>query len=298
MRLEDIAASIAADPEREAKYAREMCRNLKGRVRKNLSTLVTLGIVLLILASRLFHYCAVSPGVFSMLVAILGLMGGVLVMWYLITWELTFDGETGFLSYHTLLQGTVSFHVSEIENFRTTSAYHRSTRSRYFIEKLYIEAGETRIHITLNKRHTDKLSFGMNMGDTDSDKLLQYLELYQKCIATPAEGLAMSGIDPRIAAAIAKEKAAEVVVTDEKTEPVLPENVSEETRAAASVPEENASAEEKKQVDVDALFNNVLRQYGKDTPSGSSSSSGSTGQKDAADVDALFDNVLRQFGKK
>lgn len=327
MRLEDIAASFRIDPERERKFALEMSRNLKGSVKRNALQVGCAAILILVLSMGSFILCEAQPGIVSMMMMMISLLGGVLVLWYMLTWELTFNGETGFFSYHTLFKGTINFHVSEITDFRDSIEQYRSRFGTYLIDCISFKVDDTRIVVKVG-RVGSKLFWGGG-GYTNANKLKQYMELYQKCIASPETDLTMNGVDPRIAAAIAHAKIEEqmrsqhsgntapenapdinvdpgisaAIVNAKMEEQVrpgktAPENAPETTEEAAdtsasepvsdSPKVESPASEQKKEIDVDALFNNVLTQYGKSSSSGGCSSSS---------ADLLFQSVFDKLKK-
>lgn len=291
MRLEDIAAAYEVDPEKEKRFARQICQSLRGRVSVGIWNLVgdavSIGFLFLILF-WMFHGL---PGGFLMLLHVPVILVCVIHLWYQLSWELTFDGESGFFSYRTLFHEEIRFHVSEISRFRVEEVSMRRRRSIYKGEVLVIEVGGEKI-VVLVKKHFIKGNPVFDGGYTNAGKLVEYLEMYRRFIAPAEWGLVTDGVDPGIAAAIAREKAASVKAEQKKVslekaeaekislEKAEPEKVSLEKTDAEKVSLEKAEPDaptvqeasagkkvtpevETPQVDVDALFNSVLKEYGK-----------------------------------
>jgi len=323
MKLSDILSVYHTDPKESRKYAKEICSNLRGTVQKNFgSKMVSLLFSVLIASQLLF-----ISGVFGMLLMISVTMG--LVVWnmYNFSWKLTFDGATGFFSFHTMFKGTIRFHVSEIGRIRTVTTSNKGERT----ECLCIPVDNIKIMVVLRKYYLIRPRSENNYRgcDTNAEKLEQYLTLYQHFLADDGNFNVMDdSLSPAVRKAIAEQRrmsegyipkqvnvpteipsipenssTPEIPATSQKPEtPVKLEKSAPEkidlSKSTAPIPTELPKAQDsafpdpamKKDVDADALFNSVLNQFGKSPVSSSS--------KSTKDVDALFDNVLKQFGKK
>ena len=206
MKLNDILVTYHTDPEKSRKYAKEICSNLHGTVQKSLESRLTLLLISAFVILQTIINCTVHSGVFSMLLMIVVSMG--LVVWnmYFLSWELTFDGATGFFSFHTMFKGTIRFHASEIGRIHTVTLHNRGQRT----ECLCIPIHNTKIMVALRKYYFRPSQTNNNYQgcDTNAEKLEQYLTLYQQFLAKEADfNTALDdGLSPAVRMAIAQQK--------------------------------------------------------------------------------------------
>ena len=329
MKLNDILSTYHTDPKKSRKYAKEICSNLHGTVQKSVDSKLTLLLISAIIIFEMITLCINRSGIFSMLLMIVVSMG--LVVWnmYFFSWELTFDGATGFFSFHTMFKGTIRFHASEIGRIHTVTLHNRGQRT----ECLCLPVDNIEIRVVLRKYYLrpSNTENSYQGCDTNAEKLEQYLTLYQQFLAKEADfNTALDdGLSPAVRRAIAQQKRQEesyipkqanipqempsvpesspVSETPVKLEKSAPKTVTLSKKTESVIPEPQKAQNSpfpdptisafpdpamKKEVDTDALFNGVLNQFGKAPVSSSPKS------KKDVDADALFDNVLKQFGKK
>lgn len=327
MKLNDILSAYHTDPAKNKKYAKEICSNLRGTVKPNITSKLSILLVTGAVVLWSIQFCSEHSGVLSMLFMIVATMGMVVLNMYMFSWELTFDGSTGFFNFHTMFGGTIRFHVSEIEAVQNYTSSYRGKRTDY----LTLVVNQKKIPVALRSYYVRPSQNENNYtgGYDDAEKLEQYLGLYRQFLASDSYGIAQNdGLSPAVRAAIAQQQNGYIPkrvepVTEmpsipempsletavnlqkesappEKTVPI-PEKISLQKETESNFPDpakpQNSAfpdpAMSRKEVNADALFNDVLGQFGKapsPPPSGKS--------KKEADVDALFDNVLKQFGKK
>ena len=288
MDLQDILSSYQLSPEAEERFSKEVIENLKGSVRIDFGEFVLSLIVVTILGALEELLFVKVGGLVGMLTMIVYLLGAILFLWYLLSWQLDFDGSTGFLNYHTLFQGTTAYHVDELMCYdirtqrwkRTTFESYgekltlaqfldnlRARRTFRIRELLQIRTSDGSITIPLSTAWlSSKLIHGVG-GFRDADKLSHYLELYRRYllkadavipVQTPEEALS-----PAVLMAIEEEKRRSREAVSENTEPEQKPEASKAPQPAPHKPEPATAAPEKPAVDVDKLFESVLRQHGK-----------------------------------
>ena len=320
MKLNDILMTCHVNPMKSRKYAKEICSNLHGTVQKSMVSKI-FSLLFSIFIS--IYMLVISRGVIFMLFSIVFVMALVVMNMYTFSWKLTFNGETGFFSFHTMFKGTITFHVSEIGRITVRKSHYQGRTTEYLI----IPVNHMEISVFLRRYFYSPSKDSYQGGHTDVEKLEQYLTLYQQFLAKDADFMANDDdLSPAVRAAIVAQKRQQGKSSipqqvEPKTEmPSVPE-ISSAPEATVNLKKESAPTEKislrkesdpnfpdpakpqnsafpdpamsRKEVDADALFNDVLGQFGKapsPPPSGKS--------KKETDVDALFDNVLKQFGKK
>ncbi len=261
MQLDEIAAAFTVDPEKEKLFAKQVCSSLHGKVRFGAGHLLLTCIKVLLLIAILYWLTSDS-GILLMLTMVPAVVGGIFWLWYQMSWELAFDGETGFMSFRTLLDGMIRFHVSEIGLIGQDTLIF--DKSLWHKDVLFLTVGEKKIVVELSRYllKMGEIRIGTVGGHTNAEKLQQYLDLYQKFLAAPDFGL-QPDISPAVAAAIAaqKKEAAETVrkatpdeEIQERTEPHFEPDTAAPTSKMPS---------RKSDMDVNALFDSVLREYGK-----------------------------------
>ena len=291
MDLTDILGDFQLSPEAELKFAEKVVRDLKGSVRYGfllrllavLIAVATCGCIISInYIGEAFGIIIGIDGGFSsflyMLLLIAALVGCAVWIWSIFRWELTFDGATGFFVYRTLRGGEFRFHVSEIE--RTYMQSYRFRRSAFVrrLESLVLVVGDREIAVPIrrmffSKKDTSRL---FNSGFTDVEKLSRYIEMYEGTIAPAVrlyeEDTPNDGLSSAVRAAI-KEAQAEKAAAEE-----MQEEIPNVQTADTAAPSERATE--------------------MPSPAPSVPKTEKKPAKDPADVDALFDKVLRQYGKK
>ena len=287
MDLTDILGDFQLSPEAELKFAEKVVRDLKGSVRygfllRLLAVLVavaTCGCIISInyIGEAVGIVIGIDGGATSflyMLLLIAALVGCAIWVWSIFRWELTFDGATGFFVYRTLRGGEFRFHVTEIE--RTYMQSYRFRRSAFVrrLESLVL-VGDREVAVPIRRMFFSKKDSSrlFNSGFTDVEKLSRYIEMYEGTIAPAVrlyeEDTSNDGLSSAVRAAI-KEAQAEKTAAEE-----MQEEIPDVQTADTAAPSERAA----------------------ETPTPSVPKTEKTPAKSAADVDALFDQVLRQYGK-
>ncbi|MBR7037857.1 MAG: hypothetical protein IKI21_01225 [Oscillospiraceae bacterium] len=287
MDISDILGDFQLSPEAELKFAEKVVRDLKGSVRygfllRLLAVLVavaTCGCIIGInYIGEAFGIVIGIDGGFSsflyMLLLIAALVGCAVWVWSIFRWELTFDGATGFFVYRTLRGGEFRFHVSEIE--RTYMQSYRFRRSAFVrrLESLVLVVGDREVAVPIrrvffSKKDTSRL---FNSGFTDVEKLSRYIEMYEGTIAPAVrlyeEDTSNDGLSSAVRAAIKeaqaeKEEEMQEIPDVQTADTAAPSESAAETPAPAPSVPKTEKMPAKSAADVDALFDQVLRQYGK-----------------------------------
>lgn len=299
MQINDIIGGIEVSREAEERHARSVIGSMKGTVRPRLAHRIT--VIVLVTAAMLFSLCylMLSPGILSMLAVLVGFVGGFGLLWYVLSWELKFDGDTGWLSFYSLLTGRNTFSAGEIENiWIKTITLGGGRHVRHTIDLLCIRIEGKEIRMTLRTYYGDN---PRRMGDyeggcTNAGKLWEYLDLYRRFVSEEDMMIHYAGdeagliygektqpgtLGMQIGDLIKKRKkeesdvlldfqaiAAAAAAAKQETAPEpapaaevpAPEPIP---AAEAPVPEPAPAAKDPKpDVDVDALFNQVLREHG------------------------------------
>ena len=330
MDLSELMSSYKISPEAEERFSRSILEHIRGSVRINPGAYVMPGILLMILGGIIMSYCTVHSGIFAMLLIIGYCLMTFLIFWYMLTWRIDFDAESGFVHYHTFFGGTKTYHVNELMGFELQTGrfevptimtgvvrlqrYAELFRARpsvlaHEMLKIHTEEGTIVIPVSSALLQT-KLMRGVG-GYTDGEKLYTYLDLYRRYVVRNQpdvdEQAGNAGLSAGTLAAIEEQKreqesafqfapeagseipelgagehatepeahfvSAEMADISEPEKPVMtPEKPAEIPEKPAMTPEQPekpeapaaAAMEEKPYVDVDALFNDVLKRYGKD----------------------------------
>ncbi len=302
MKLNDILSIYHSDPKESRKYAKEICSNLHGTVQKNFTSRMTSLLFSIVIA---FQMLSIS-GVFGMLLMITVTMG--LVVWnmYNFSWKLTFDGATGFCSFHTMFRGTIRFHVSEIGRVHTVTLNNKGERS----DCLCIPVDNIKIMVVLRKYHLRRPNSENNYqgSDTNAEKLEQYLTLYQQFLAKDAVFIPTSddGLSPAVRDAIAKQRRLEGYIPKQIDTPAempsTPETrVNLEKSARPTVQLEKSAPEkvilQKKPQQVLSEISEPPKAQNSAFPDPTVTAFPDPAMKKEVDADALFNGVLSQFGK-
>lgn len=247
---ESILSGYEVDSEKEKQFAKQVCASLRGRVRVGWGALVMYALNISLLLMLLSVLLRGMPGWLKMILSVPVLMAAAVYIWYLSSWEMTFDGESGYLSYRTLFQEEIRFHVSEISSFRVV-------RRRIFLDNrsaLVLDVNGMTIRVPLGK---PTLQNGMyyHGGFLCADKLLEYLKMHRTYLEpqTRTHVPAADGIAPGVAAAIASMHAGEAA--EEST-------IAPKVSLVKKEPEK--AAPQMSGVDIDMLFDSVVRQYEKE----------------------------------
>jgi len=102
-------------------------------------------------------------------------LGAALWIWYTFSWKLTFDGETNRFSYSSLFHQEIHFHASEIQSCKIERKV-----TRMMMEILYLKIYNQTIIVNLGYMRKKNMKFEKIGGYHNSDKLKEYLELYQE----------------------------------------------------------------------------------------------------------------------
>lgn len=102
-------------------------------------------------------------------------LGAALWIWYMFSWKLTFNGETNRFSYSSLFHQEIHFHVSEIQSCKIERKI-----TRLMTETLYLKIYNQTIIVNLGYMRKKNMKFEKIGGYHNSDKLKEYLELYQE----------------------------------------------------------------------------------------------------------------------
>lgn len=254
MALSDILTSYQLSPEAEARFSKSVIQNIHGSVRTNLGSLLMPAVLFAILGMlelTLFR----MGGLLGMFSLIIYLLGTILFFWEMLSFQLDFDGSTGFVQYHTLLHGTTTYHIDELMMFDVTQQRMQYNRSRMYFRRHGYAAFPSllgfsdafRARGTLRVRElltittasgiiviplaaswfSSKLVHGVG-GFRDSEKFYTYLDLYRRYMLKNeplsdqvAEDVSLS---PAVRAAIAAQLAQQ-----EQDAPHLPESIPELT---------------------------------------------------------------------
>lgn len=344
MPINDILTSYQMSPEAEARFSKSVIRNLKGTVRINYGSYVMPIFLLFILGSLLEMFCSTHPGLLSMVLIILYGLMTVVILWYMLSWRLEFDGSTGFLSYYTLFRGATTYHIDEMMSFtvdvqriqRAERIYRfgrrgvrgavgllygedflesfRARRTLRIRELLQIHTPEGTITIPISSSWlTSKMVHGAG-GYRDAEKLCSYLDLYRRFVYKHNDTMELyreepEGLSPAVRQAIeAQQKADAQAVPEVQTIPeLIPEEHDPLLDLPARAPEKHLSVPDVSvpiSPEPEIRLPKPSQTPAPPTPASpepqpaQKSAFPDPAQKPSADVDALFDQVLRQYGKK
>jgi len=112
----------------------------------------------------------------GLILSVLCFFSAVLWSWYVISWKLTFNGETNRFSYTSLRHEEIQFHASEIESFKI-----ESRPERFWMQVICLGVHGQEIRINLGYSHLSKTGVSEYVGGYhNADKLKEYLEIYQQ----------------------------------------------------------------------------------------------------------------------
>lgn len=297
MPLNDILSACQLSPDAEERFSKSMLKNLKGCVRINLGSMIAPLLLTGILGGLESVFFRLHSGVFGMLTLILYLLGAFLLIWELVSFRIEFDGSTGFVQYHTLFRGTTTYHADELMCFDVRTQHIYQYPSRSYIrritlrtrELLQITAADGTITVPLSAAWREsKLVRGVG-GYRDAEKFYNYLVLYQRYVYKSSLLLQASQEDalaPAVLAAIeeTRRKAAFAPVPEHQS---IPELTGEELAPGSATPEHSVPASEEPEQYPQFGFSDPVPDQRFPDPA----------QKPAVDVDKLFQDVLRQHGK-
>lgn len=322
MELGSLLSSYKISPDAEERFSRSIIENIRGTVRVNFGAVVPPVFLLTILGVIIMGYCTVHSGILAMLLIIGYCMLTFLVLWYLLTWRIDFDGSTGFVQYHTFFGGTQTYHVSELMLFEVhnqrmsvtlirnphrrrgllitmSDAFHtrRTLRVR---ELLQIMTADGMIVVPISSAWLEsKLVHGVG-GYRDAEKFQSYLDLYRRYkleneMPDPIMQPGGQDLSPAVRAAIEAQRS-KMQFAPPPEQQSIPD--------LESVEEISAPIPEKRPV---PSANDTIRPLESPTrqPEGNAPAApafpdpaGKTQDpKPPVDVDKLFENVLRQHGK-
>ncbi|MCR4645759.1 MAG: hypothetical protein K5695_10200 [Oscillospiraceae bacterium] len=188
MQIGDILSTV--DPKKAEDYAKSVCLHAKGTVRLGAWIKLPLFGMMVPLAALVLRYMNRLTGLFGMLLIIVILLTTALGLLAVLSWKLTFDGETGWICIQSFFKGTTRFHVSEITEIRTdTSHSYRGLIHTY--DRLYFTAAGVQHSVMLRAfmMFDDARDQGYSFGDSGVESFHRYLDMYARFLSDPAQGL-------------------------------------------------------------------------------------------------------------
>ena len=188
MQIGDILSTV--DPQKAEEYARKVCEHTKGTVRLGAWIKLPFFGALIPVAAMMLRYMDQLTGLFGMLVIIAVLLTAALGLLAILSWKLTFDGETGWICIQSFFNGTTRFHVSEITEIKSDSS-HSYRGMIHFYDRLYFTAAGKRHSVMLRALMVDddNRTQAYSFGDSGVERFHRYLDMYANFLSDPEQGL-------------------------------------------------------------------------------------------------------------
>lgn len=188
MQIGDILSTV--DPQKAEEYARKVCEHTKGTVRLGAWIKLPFFGALIPVAAMMLRYMDQLTGLFGMLVIIVVLLTVALGLLAILSWKLTFDGETGWICIQSFFNGTTRFHVSEITEIKSDSS-HSYRGMIHFYDRLYFTAAGKRHSVMLRALMVDddNRTQAYSFGDSGVERFHRYLDMYANFLSDPEQGL-------------------------------------------------------------------------------------------------------------
>ncbi|MBP0974339.1 MAG: hypothetical protein J5851_10580, partial [Oscillospiraceae bacterium] len=188
MQIGDILSTV--DQKKAEEYARSVCEHTKGTVRLGAWIKLPFFGALIPVAAMMLRYMDQLTGLFGMLVIIAVLLTVALGLLAILSWKLTFDGETGWICIQSFFNGTTRFHVSEITEIKSDSS-HSYRGMIHFYDRLYFTAAGKRHSVMLRALMVDddNRTQAYSFGDSGVERFHRYLDMYANFLSDPEQGL-------------------------------------------------------------------------------------------------------------
>ena len=163
----DAQNLLAGNSDLDRMFKKQVIQYLHGTVRRSSAGDFILAVLMILFGIRMMHGIGAVLSVFCFL-------GAVLYVWYILSWKLTFNGETNRFSYSSLMHEEIQFHASEIQNMRTEKNFRSFWRDTIILtvhdEKIPVVLGFVRI-ADQKKEYVG--------GYPNAGKFQEYLNFYQ-----------------------------------------------------------------------------------------------------------------------